>query len=151
MKQEYPPLFAPGLVEITMDDLERLFVEPFESPWARRRLVERLRDLIAVLQEIGLSCEVWIDGSFLTFKPEPSDIDMVILSDDESRAKLTVSQCSTLDKLIKNKDRTRYRYKCDLSFCGRHDLKQRDYWFRLYGYSRSKQPKGIARLSLAVS
>lgn len=147
-KREYPPLLAPGFWEVTLDDLERLFVEPFDPPWVRRKLLSRFRDLVSVIRETGLTCDLWIDGSFLTEKPEPSDIDVVILSDDASRSRLTVSRASQLDRLIKKKDLTRYRYLCDLSYCGKDELEPREKWQDLFGRARNEEKKGIALLRL---
>ncbi len=44
----------------------------------RRRLVLRLRRWLALAREIGAN-RLLIDGSFVTAKPEPDDIDAVIL------------------------------------------------------------------------
>jgi hypothetical protein len=149
-KEEYPPLLAPGFTEIALGDLDRLFVEPFDPPYARRNLVKRLRELLAVLQEIGLECEVWIDGSFSTNKLEPSDVDVVILSDERSRARLSVSQSYQLDQLITKKDRTQYRYRCDLSYCARGDQGLMIYYRGLFGFSEGGTAKGIALLRLVA-
>jgi len=151
MEPEYAPLFPPGFLEISLDDLDRLFVEPFDIPAGRRKLVTSLREVVALLQEIGLECEVWIDGSFATHKPDPSDMDVVICSDDVSRSRLTVSQGTKFDKLIKKKDLTRYRYNCDLSYCDRGDSGQKIYWRGCFGFSRTDQPKGIPLLRLTGS
>jgi hypothetical protein len=150
-KPEYPPLLGPGFTEITLEDLSRLCVDPFPDPFHRRHLVARLSELVTLLREIGLECDIWIDGSFLTQDPEPSDVDMVIWSDNASRARLTVSQNTRLDKIIKNKDRTLYRYRCDVSYQERGNTGQRMYWLGCFGFSRGDQPKGIARLRLVPS
>lgn len=77
-KPTYPPLFPPGLSEVALQDLERLFSAPaFDTP-LRRRMTAQLRLFIAELQRLGVHGELWIDGSFATKKPEPGDIDLAL-------------------------------------------------------------------------
>src|SRR5437588_6461994 len=107
-KPEFPPLLEPGLTEVTLDDLGRLCADSFPGSKNRGYLVMRLREFVTVLQEISLDCDLWINGSFLTEEPEPSDIDVVIWSDEDSRSRLTVSQGTRLRKIIEKKDLTMY-------------------------------------------
>jgi len=146
---EYSPLLAPGFTDIDLRDLERLFVEPFPTPGARRSLVARFRDLVSLLQEISIECDLWLDGSFTTNNPEPGDIDVVIFSDEENLSRLTVSQREKFRRLLSNKDLTQYRYSCDVSYCERRNAGKRSYWRGWFGFSSDTEtPKGIARLHL---
>ena len=81
---EYEPLFPPGFHNITIDQLEKIFSIPFENSKVRKNYVVRLEYFLNKLEAIGISFEVWIDGSFATKKVNPADID--------SRFPLQVSQ-----------------------------------------------------------
>ena len=77
-KPTFPPLFPPGLSEVQVQDLDQLFVGPaFDTP-RRRRMTAQLRMFIAELDRLGVHGELWINGSFATKKPEPSDIDLAL-------------------------------------------------------------------------
>lgn len=60
-----------------MPRLEALAVSPFSSSLRRGMLFHELGRLHQDLVAIGATCELWIDGSFLTEKPEPDDIDVL--------------------------------------------------------------------------
>ncbi len=65
----------PGVHTATLEEVEERFAGPGSS--YRRR--ERMRDLKLVvdqLLDLGVS-HIWIDGSFVTSKPRPQDVDVV--------------------------------------------------------------------------
>lgn len=45
----------------------------------RPNLFDRLSDYVAALVETGLVSAVMVDGSFVTSKPEPNDIDLIVI------------------------------------------------------------------------
>ena len=49
----------------------------FQGNDRRPRLVERLAELVVAMQQCGLFDALLIDGSFVTAKPAPNDIDLV--------------------------------------------------------------------------
>ena len=74
----YPPIFPPGLHEMTMDKLEATFVAPgFDTP-LRRRLTTQFRLFVSVLANLGVRGEIWINGSYATKKPDPRDVDVAL-------------------------------------------------------------------------
>jgi hypothetical protein len=80
---EYRPLYQAGFKDINESDLKSVFVEPFENPERREYLLSRFSALLDRFKEVGISSEVWIDGSFSTEKPEPGDIDMIFFINGE--------------------------------------------------------------------
>ncbi len=60
-----------GLIE-----LKRLTVDSFQPNERRLFLFSELERLISDLQKLKMIGQLWIDGSFLTQKPEPEDIDL---------------------------------------------------------------------------
>lgn len=77
-KPDFPPLLQAGLHNITLAELYALAVAPFEADQRRHELYERLVAWVGALQGLGLGGTLWLDGSFLTHKPDPGDIDCVL-------------------------------------------------------------------------
>jgi hypothetical protein len=69
---------------MTMTGLKALAVDPFTGPSAERRthLLEALGRLVVRLMGTGIPCNLYVDGSFLTKKPHPDDIDVMACVDD---------------------------------------------------------------------
>jgi len=76
----YEPLLQKGIHEMTVEQLYECCVSSFSPNHARREhLFLQLTDFLIYFQSLGFSpAEVWVDGSFLTQKPEPGDIDLLI-------------------------------------------------------------------------
>jgi hypothetical protein len=77
-KPDYPALLPPGIHKLTMQDVFDLAVKPFTTDPQRSVLFENLRLWEAEVKNSGLSGVMWIDGSFLTQKLGPGDIDCVM-------------------------------------------------------------------------
>lgn len=78
-KPEFPPLLAPGLVVHTRAELRALTVEAFPASTTRDALWQSLDLLVAELRSHQLlPARLWLDGSFLTEKIDPDDIDLCI-------------------------------------------------------------------------
>jgi hypothetical protein len=60
-----------GEYEATLDEIETIFGH---SPDRRKRLMQGLRNAAENLQYAGVK-KIWVDGSFVTDKKEPNDID----------------------------------------------------------------------------
>jgi hypothetical protein len=77
-KPDFPPLLQPGLHNITIQELYALAVAPFNHDQRRHDLYQKLSAWVGALQALGVGGTLWLDGSFLTEKPEPGDIDCVL-------------------------------------------------------------------------
>ena len=66
----------------------------------RSRLCLSLEDYLGRLSRVGLAGDVLVDGSFVTSKPDPNDIDLVVVlpSDHDFSAELSPEQYSLLSK-----------------------------------------------------
>lgn len=60
---------------MSVDDLQTLTVDRL-APGTRSQLFSELRRLVDDLTAAAVICELWIDGSFLTEKKDPNDIDL---------------------------------------------------------------------------
>jgi hypothetical protein len=67
-------LLPPGLYLAEMNEIEERFGK---STPQRKMLFERLRMFVELAQHCGAQ-RMFVNGSFVTAKPEPSDVDVVI-------------------------------------------------------------------------
>ncbi|WP_059844603.1 DUF6932 family protein [Burkholderia thailandensis] len=77
-KPDFPPLLQPGMHNMTIDELHALAVAPFGGDVRRQELYQNLTRWCGALQALGIAGTLWLDGSFLTEKPSPGDIDCVL-------------------------------------------------------------------------
>ena len=77
-KTDSPALLAPGMHLLTLQDLEAVAVTPFPGAPRRAELFQGLLLWVGALRAHGLTGTLWIDGSFLTEKECPGDIDCVL-------------------------------------------------------------------------
>lgn len=77
-KSDYPALLNPGVHVLTLDAIHEVAVASFAHDLQRLALFHKLKSWVGELQAIGLRSTLWLDGSFLTEKPSPGDIDCVM-------------------------------------------------------------------------
>lgn len=65
-----------GVFDCTLPELRERFGR-FQISDQRTRLFARLEELVAAMQRSGLFEALLVDGSFVTAKPAPNDIDLV--------------------------------------------------------------------------
>lgn len=75
---EYPPLLVPGLQPMTLDGLQALCVTSFPLSGTTPRIMAGLKMIIDRLSQYGIRGDLWVNGSFLTRKIDPSDSDVVL-------------------------------------------------------------------------
>lgn len=132
-----------------LDAIEALCVKSFPTSQRRPKIMARFRLFVRALESVGTSMMLWIGGSFTSGKPEPGDIDLVILLNPS----LPVSPAgrAVLGPLVGDdaaiRD-TKLRYNVDVRLIplGHHELET--YWKGLLGFDRHDQPKGIIRLRI---
>ncbi|MFJ3431061.1 DUF6932 family protein [Pseudomonas fragi] len=79
-KPDFPPLLPPGMHSLSLQQLHDLAVVPFEEDQKRAELFQKLQVWIEAIKASGIGGQLWLDGSFLTEKNEPSDIDCILWS-----------------------------------------------------------------------
>jgi len=77
-KPDFPPLLQPGMHNISVEGLHALAVAPFPQDQRRDDLYQKLSAWLGALRAAGVGGTLWLDGSFLTEKPNPGDIDCVL-------------------------------------------------------------------------
>jgi hypothetical protein len=109
---------------------------------------------------LGIEGEAWVDGSFLTSKIEPKDVDFILIVDPEYRDKGTPEQVDFIEWLISNEQEPKNSLCCDTDVVIRYPENSPwyehltgsvlDHWqHEVYGKSvASGEPKGIVVVSL---
>lgn len=144
---EFEPLLQPGIHDITKSDLSNHFVSPFANQEKRIQLIERFNYLIEKVELIGIPFEIWINGSFVTKKEEPNDIDIAFFYDPVEANSLPTDKKIILEE-VANSSFSKYRYNCDVYFIPNDNPALRSYWRGWFGYTRSETPKGFARITV---
>jgi len=71
-------LLPPGVHDCTLDEVRRSF-GVFRTTDRRPTLYDKLQALVQEAWATGLVAEIIIDGSFVTAKPDPNDIDLILV------------------------------------------------------------------------
>ena len=124
---EHDPLFKPGFHNIKIDEIESLFVKPFNNTSCRKYLVERLKVFLSELRKVGIKFEVWLDGSFATLKPDPNDVDIAVIGDMNEIKSLNLDKKNILVNLFENPTVTKLRYSCEVYFIYKEDKKNQSW------------------------
>ena len=141
---------------ISMTDFESQFVAGFEENTARLRLFEVLQNYITDWQTyITTDVEQWVDGSFITTKHTPNDIDILTFIDyrdyDRCKAIIETKFITTATKVVGIDAYIVKTYPNDHPF---YTIYKADYlyWLNHFGHTRlnrhKKQfKKGIIQLN----
>lgn len=147
---------VPGLHEITLDGLRQMCHLDFPLSKTRESILNGLVDFLVKLRAAAItSGEVWIDGSFLTRKIDPQDVDFVVCVDADVYDNGTVEQKAFMDSIANDDWKSPNFCDCYLSLAwpAGHALHNegelnREYWKKQFGTSRNGDPKGMAVIRL---
>ena len=155
-KSEFPPLLVDGLHPLTMAALRQLCLANFQASMTRPAIMQGLEDAIETLVEARIGGELWIDGSFLTEKIDPEDVDVTLRIDADFMNELTPEQALAINWFTTPGEARKTHYCHGFvwvdypndhpSFAFGQNL--RTYWLRQFGLSRSNEKKGIAVVQL---
>lgn len=123
---EYAPIHNAGFLDISNDQLEEIFLTPFENRTRREYLLSRFGALLERFKETGINAEIWIDGSFSTLKPEPGDIDVIFWVDGNLVNLLPIDKQKIILE-INNRQYSNIRYNCDVFVLPNQDFNNRSY------------------------
>lgn len=100
-KFDHMPLLAPGRHFVRLQDIEAMCVARFtdRARATRERLFYALEELCQDILRVGLRCTMFVDGSFLTIKPEPGDVDVLINIDSDVMQNLLPEQRILVDAI----------------------------------------------------
>jgi hypothetical protein len=159
---DYPRLLVPGLHPMTMAQVKALCVDKFDGSSTRGLIFAGLTTLLKELSAAGLVGGVWLDGSFVTEKVDPSDCDLVVAAPG---IQVIDQGTPVLKDLLKRRFKTeqaqtKIAYRCDVYLFPEYpvvhalhstSVSMRAYWLKQFGFDRSKQPKGMAVVTLPVT
>ncbi|HKV40092.1 MAG TPA: hypothetical protein VJX67_12840 [Blastocatellia bacterium] len=137
-----------GIHECTIAEVENAFGN-FQSTDRRPRLTEKLKEYLAEAKLSGTATAVVIDGSYVTGKPDPGDIDLILVlrGDFDLTAEL-----SPLEYNVQSRGRARRLYGFDVRAAaeGSDALAEYiDFFSKVRSDAPGRQPrKGLLRVSL---
>ena len=148
MSSIYEPLLDSGLHECTVQELRERCVEDFGNdgqgnPEDRREIMDRFEEFISKLRAFNTQFEVWVDGSFVTEKPQPNDVDIVIFGDLNT---ISDSEAQRFENLCNYAEQ---RYLTEAYFCPIGDQNLRSYWRGWYLFDRTESPKGAFKIEVS--
>ncbi|GAB2668285.1 DUF6932 family protein [Arenimonas aestuarii] len=142
-KPDFPPLLQAGFHPLDRAGLEELCVSAFPGSTTRRELLDQFDAFMGELRGYGLKGQIWIDGSFVTEKPDPSDIDLLWVPEPECLPQFTANQ-SRLNQLFGTSRGAKAIFQCDAFMVNPGDLNQLAYWRGLFGFCHDQEtPKGL--------
>ena len=118
-----------------------------------------LESLLAGLSSAAVKAQVWIDGSFLTNKIDPDDVDLVVAIQEQDflLAWATPTGKLMLERIARKEFAN--PIKCDSYINLEYPpgspryafgQKQRDYWLKTFGEARNGEKKGMAVLEVPI-
>ena len=153
VKFEANGMLTAGFHDCSVQEFIATFVDEFPTSQRRKLIVDSLWEFAKEVFDIGLPCEFWVDGSFVTTKVNPNDADLVLF--------LQAPNMNVVGPLV-NDFRTRYAGTLDMYFAYAASVEnlqllgpvnyqqivnQRNYWRGQFGFDRTDSPKGIVRIS----
>ena len=145
------PLLAPGIHDKTLAEVETLCVAAFGDNRRRREIFDLFSELLNRVLSLDLDWIIWIDGSFVTEKFVPGDIDVLFVPTDQRAVNsLDADGKRLLEELFSDRQRTKQRYLTDAIFDPEFmvDSNQHMYWRGVFGFDREDRPRGWVRLKL---
>lgn len=113
-----------------------------------------LKKMVDTLRDAGIEGSLWVDGSFLTKKIDPEDVDVALQVSSEFVSQATQEQQLALLRFAELRQ-TDYRSDAYIFFvypegdARNHDVSDgRAFWLKHFGASRGGQGKGLAVVSL---
>lgn len=140
-----------AVLETSLDAFKAVFVAGFPESDTRQRIFERYSDYVEELRSIvGGGFVQWVDGSFVTRKVNPGDIDFVTFLeiDRYENNRQAIDELRMLRKkpgvvtdgyflfVRPEKHPHRHLYEAD-----------RDEWYRHFRWGRGEEQKGFVQLN----
>lgn len=155
--EEFPPLWPQGFHELTLTEIEQRCVKSFELSTSRKDLMAALQLVVEQLNVRAIPGVIWLDGSFVTEKINPSDIDFILVADSSVYDNANAEQLEALDGLTDG-EMWRPPLLCDTNAAYIDPPEQQGasnviaYWTNRFGFSLSERtPKGIVVIRLGES
>lgn len=145
---------------MTLEGLHQFAVEhpKFRLSSTRAKIMQNLWIVAGCLCRWQIRADLWIDGSFLTEKIDPDDVDLLIVVEEGFAASAAPEQLSIMEWLCEDKNQpakaaflfdSYANYKTFDIDPGHQDYLALDlYWRSQFGISRRGEEKGMALISV---
>jgi hypothetical protein len=146
--KEHPPLISAGFKNISEKDFTTEFVNPVNSGKEyRKELVDNFNQFLSQFKLLNIEAEIWIDGSFATHAPDPSDVDVVFYFRQEEVDALTEDSKQVFERLFTQRKFMRNLYRVDIHYGRLDDESYYKQWRQTFGTCYDNITlKGIFRL-----
>ena len=145
---------SPGRQRATVAEVESLLVTGFPTSRTRRPLFDRWVAVREAIRRIVSVQSEWLNGSYVTTKENPGDIDMVTILDPAEVEGLDAASQAMLKGLVAG-NASKNLHMCH-SFVivaypqghPAHGVYQQNlqYWSALFGHDREGRPKGYLEI-----
>jgi hypothetical protein len=149
-KADFSPLLTPGIHALSLAELQAIAVTPFLADARRALLFASFKQWTQKLQSLHVQAILWIDGSFLTSKDGPEDIDCIMWN-PVATIELTSRQWDQVRELTDRRiARDRFGIDFYLENPDAYKRLHRQAYFRgMFGFQHDeKTPKGFVELKL---
>lgn len=141
----FEPLLAPGMHALTRQDLHRIAVVAFPCSASRSRLWRALDRFLDQIERLAVAEKVWAAGSFLSSKPNPADVDLVVVLHLERVLALPPARAAELEDTLEHARSWGIEPRVTLDV----DLLCRTYLQGLLGFCEDRRrARGIALLPM---
>ena len=114
----------------------------------RERLIDGLERFVRIWSESGFLEYSVIDGSFATAKPEPGDIDMLLVPKVEALSSLPADFRYLVASHSYDRDFTKREFGCEaFIMVGQDDIND---WMDFFGADRRGRRRGLIRLEFPI-
>jgi len=140
-----------------LPEISRLCVDGFPLSARREPLMRSLQALCTTLSLSLIPAEVWVDGSFLTQKIDPDDIDLVVVvhsnilpGTNEQQAVLSRIAGQEFTNPARCDSYLHFEYPEGHMHAAVSEL-MRAYWIRQFCFSRNQEMKGLAVIRTPIA
>ncbi|WP_372623382.1 DUF6932 family protein [Falsiroseomonas sp.] len=149
----------PGIHAATVADIKTHFVDAFPTSATRETIFEGYKRHTTDLQQCNVAFDQYADGSFVSSKVDPGDIDFVCIADADTIDALPPEKQRIIATLFRGKA-TKATHQCDAYFIAsvpdtdpRHQSywANRKFWLGCFGFDRADKPKGFLKLQITPS
>lgn len=119
--------------------------------------MQGIEEVVNRIQAANIEAEIWVDGSFLTHKPNPNDSDVLVRISSSVLDQGTDKQRELIEWIQSD---LKPSYMCDSYVLPvypsghSHEVLNdymRAYWLKQFGFSRGEELKGIAVLAVGMN
>ena len=119
----------------------------FRSFDHREKLLKSFGYFLEEFKKLDISAEIWIDGSFATLAPDPSDIDVVFYFNPSDINALDAKRKELFERLFMTRKFIKNNYKVEVFYGLRGSELDYQQWQKTYGTCYDNiTPKGIFRM-----